>query len=147
MPATIDTPLFKHTGNHTGWAVKTMPPVYPPEQVARAIVDMAKLPRREAFAGNGARMFRLTYLLTPALADRLFAKVTDKEHFYKNKPAPETPGNLFTPVEEGVTEAGGWGGQQRSKMRLALGGLAAAIPLALVWQRFKKEPAKKRLFS
>jgi short-subunit dehydrogenase len=147
MPATIDTPLFKHTANHTGRAVKAMPPVYPPEQVARAIVNMAKLPRREAFVGNGARMFRLTYLLAPALADRLYAKVTDKEHFYKNKTAPETPGNLFTPIMEGATEAGGWGGQQKSKIRLALGGLAAAIPLALVWQRFKKEPAKKKLFS
>ncbi|MDB5083005.1 MAG: hypothetical protein JWP00_4929 [Chloroflexi bacterium] len=147
MPATIDTPLFGHSGNHTRRAIKTMPPVYPPEQVARTILNMAKVPRREAFVGNAARTFRITYLMAPALAERLFAKVTDSQHLYKNKPAPETSGNLFTPVMEGTSADGGWGGKPRSKVRMVVGGLAAAIPAVLLLRRMRSGGAKKALVS
>ncbi|HYO72361.1 MAG TPA: SDR family oxidoreductase, partial [Archangium sp.] len=59
MPATIDTPFFQHAANYTGRAAKAMPPVYPAERVARAIVGMARWPRREMFVGNSARQFNL----------------------------------------------------------------------------------------
>ncbi len=38
MPAEIATPSFRQAGNLLGREAKAMPPVYPPEQVARAIV-------------------------------------------------------------------------------------------------------------
>ncbi len=147
MPASIDTPLFKHTGNHTGRAVKAMPPVYPPEQVARTIVDMVKVPRREAFVGNSARMFRISQLLMPAVAERMFALVANKQHFYKDKPAEDTSGNIFEPVVEGTTTDGGWGSRASSKMRLIAGGLAVTVPVVLVWRRLQHNDSKKGLLS
>src|SRR5215216_871673 len=47
MPPTIDTPFFDHTANYTGRKAKAMPPVYSAERVARTIVNLVRLPRRE----------------------------------------------------------------------------------------------------
>jgi short-subunit dehydrogenase len=143
MPASIDTPLFKHTGNHTGRVVKAMPPVYPPDQVARTIVNMAKVPRREAFVGSAARVFRLSNLTMPAIAERLFARVADKQHFEPGQTASPTSGNLFNPVMEGSGVYGGYGSKASSKRRMLFAGLAGLIPVFLAWRRLQNNRHKK----
>ena len=55
LPATIDTPLFDHAANYTGREAKAMPPVYTPERVARSIVNVVRVPRREVFVGPMGR--------------------------------------------------------------------------------------------
>ncbi len=147
MPATIDTPFFLHSGNYTGRAVRAMPPVYPAESVACAIVRLAERPRREVFVGNAGRMMQLQFYLAPGLAEKQMAVMADKAHLYQDKPADPTPGNILAPMPEGTTVTGGWKADGASSLPRAAGiGLAAAVPAALLWRRRNsngKAPAKK----
>src|SRR5215203_1011366 len=92
MPATIDTPFFNHTANHTGREAKAMPPVYSAERVARTIVNLVRLPRGRCRAdgpqSDSANQVRLVF------EERLMAVQVDRTHLYRTKPAPATPGSL-----------------------------------------------------
>jgi len=138
MPATIDTPFFQHAANYLGRAAKAMPPVYPPERVARTIVNLARWPRREVFVGNAARMFWWQYLLAPGLTERMMAVLVDKLHLYQDKMVPPTSGNLFEPMAEGTSTSGGWRtmsgrnvADRRSKMPGVVLGVAGLVSLLL----------------
>jgi len=143
MPATIDTPFFQHAANYMGRAAKAMPPVYPPERVARTIVNLVRWPRREVFVGNAARLFWAQYLLAPGLTERLLAVLFDKLHLYKDKTTPATSGNLFKPMPQGTSTSGGWRrvsgrnkAEKRSRIpRIAAGltGLVSMLLLTLLW--------------
>ncbi|WP_437755651.1 SDR family oxidoreductase [Sorangium sp. So ce1389] len=138
MPATIDTPLFQHAGNYTGRVPRAMPPVYPPERVARAIVRLARTPRREVFVGSAARRLALLSFLAPGLAERLLARSVDRLHLQHDRTAYATNGNLFAPLPEGTDVSGGWKPRGKSRaLRAAVVGLAALAPavLGLLWLR------------
>src|SRR5918994_1602113 len=47
LPAAIDTPLFQQGANFTGRAVKPIPPVYSAEEVAHALTQVVRHPRRQ----------------------------------------------------------------------------------------------------
>ena len=104
-----------------------MPPVYPVERAAAAIVQLAQLPRREVLVGGSGRMLALQQALARALAERMMARMVDRTHLRRERTAPPTPGNLFEPGEYGSTD-GGWGGKRKTRMRhaaaaaLAVGG-------------------------
>lgn len=129
MPATIDTPLFQHGANYTGREVKAMPPVYPAEKVARAIVSCARRPRREKFVGGRAIAMQQKYL--PAMTERMMAKMVDKQHLYQDRVAPPRTGNLFDPIADGREVSGDWQGAPRTRAR-RVGALALAAG-AVVW--------------
>ncbi|OJT25016.1 short-chain dehydrogenase [Archangium sp. Cb G35] len=138
MPATIDTPFFQHAANYSGRAAKAMPPVYPAERVARAIVHMAQWPRRELFVGNSARQFNLLSFVAPGLAERLMARMVDRQHLYQDVPAFPTPGNLFQPSRHGAESSGGWMPHGLTRLRRsALRTTLTAVPavLGLWWLR------------
>jgi short-subunit dehydrogenase len=107
LPASIDTPLFQHAANFMGRAVKPLEPIYSADQVANAIVDLARRPRREIMVGNAGRIQALMHAIVPGLIERIYAKQVEKNHF-QDKPAPESPGNLFNPMEEYESVSGGW---------------------------------------
>lgn len=65
VPATVDTPLFQHAGNYAGRAPRDMPPIVSPERVARAIVRLARTPRREIFVSSAGPELALLSLLAP----------------------------------------------------------------------------------
>ena len=77
----------------------------------------------------------------------MFAKITDSQFLYKDKAASDTPGNLFAPIAESTLVECGWHAKARSKIRLIAGGLAATVPLVLVWRRFQNGQNKKALLS
>ncbi|WP_437529567.1 SDR family oxidoreductase [Sorangium sp. So ce726] len=140
MPATVDTPLFQHAGNYAGRTPTAMPPIVSPERVARAIVRLARTPRREIFVGSAGRQLALLSLLAPGLAERLLARSADRLHLLNDRTAYATNGNLFAPLPEGTTVTGGWKQKPRGKGRLlraAVLGLAALAPaaLGLLWLR------------
>jgi len=81
----------------------------------------------------------------PALAERLFARVADKQHLEQDQTAPATSGNLFKPIQEGTGVYGGWGSKTSSKRRLLFAGLAGMIPLFLAWRRLQGNRQKKGL--
>jgi NAD(P)-dependent dehydrogenase (short-subunit alcohol dehydrogenase family) len=124
MPATFDTPLFQHSGNHTGRNVKAMPPVYPAEQVARAILRNVRRPRPEIPVGNSARIFTLSARMAPGLTEALAARMVDRQHL-GDTPTASTPGNLFEPLPETTGISGGWEGKRsRRRRRFVLAALA-----------------------
>lgn len=138
MPASIDTPFFQQTANYTGRAVKALDPTYPPEQVARTIVKMAKRPRAEVKVGNAGRMMAAEHAIAPRLYERMGARAVDNNHF-QEKPAEPTEGNLFVPMPEYATVRGGWSNPTSNPRRagpLAIAGAAVAVPLLLwAWRK------------
>lgn len=135
LPATIDTPFFRHTGNYTGREAVPMPPVYSPQRVARTIVNLARVPRREVLVGPMGRSMALQYKTTPGLVERNMAMQVDKTHLSRERPAPNTSGNLYEPSTDprDMAVQGGWGGRRRTaQRRLLLAGLAGGAATAAV---------------
>jgi NAD(P)-dependent dehydrogenase (short-subunit alcohol dehydrogenase family) len=133
MPAVIDTPIYQHAANYAGRAVKAMPPVYAAERVARAIMRCAERPYRERFVGTIAHVLGVHSVVLPGLTERLLALFTDKQLFYRDRPAAPHPGNVFQPMAEGTDLSGGWQGGTLRERLLATVGLAALLSGAGVW--------------
>ncbi len=136
LPATIDTPFFEHAANYSGRKVKAMPPVYPAEQVAKAIVEQAtaKKPRREVHVGNAGRLMTGQFLMSPAAAERAMATMVDRQHLAK-EPAPATSGSVLRPMASGTGVSGGWKGAEQTRLRQALALGLAVVPGVLAWRR------------
>ncbi|MGV9500382.1 SDR family oxidoreductase [Streptomyces sp. NPDC003642] len=130
LPATIDTPHFRHAANHTGHKVVAMPPVYTPERVAKAVVELARRPRREVVVGPAGRALVRQSRMAPALAERAMARQTDRTHLDHDEDAPATHGALHVPAPGEGAVHGGWGGRRRTALRRAA--LATALAGAAV---------------
>ncbi|GGI02844.1 SDR family oxidoreductase [Egicoccus halophilus] len=137
MPGPIDTPLFQHAANHTGWRVKPPEPTVDAARVAAAIVKNVVKPRREVPVSAATRPALLAYRLFPGLTERAAAKPMMASHLTDEAEEP-TSGNLFEPVSQGTSVSGGWKPSRAGKpgRTLALvGGTGAAVVTALVWKR------------
>ncbi|MBN9681221.1 MULTISPECIES: SDR family NAD(P)-dependent oxidoreductase [unclassified Corallococcus] len=127
MPAAIDTPLWRHTANYTGWRVRPVEPVYTPERVARTILRVLRHPQDEVIVGPAGKSFAAMHGLFPRTYERTMRVGTEVLHFQDERQGP-TPGNVFQPMEEGDTASGGYHGTGKQWLRrlLVAGGLAAA---------------------
>jgi NAD(P)-dependent dehydrogenase (short-subunit alcohol dehydrogenase family) len=130
-PASIDTPIFQHAGNYFGKPIKAMKPVYPPEQVAAAILRVARRPRREVVVGNAGRMMALVRTLVPSLGEQMMRRQVETDHFGEGPPVETGPGNLFQPAEGPGAVRGGWMQREGSDGRTADAVMAAAVVVAL----------------
>jgi NAD(P)-dependent dehydrogenase (short-subunit alcohol dehydrogenase family) len=130
LPGSVDTPLFQNGANYSGRAVRPMPPIYDADEIAAAIVDLARNPKREHFVGGQPRMMAMQRRMTPTLFEKMFARQVDRTHFQDRAEAPST-GNVFEPSREWAGVSGEWKQPGRSRAglaalpALALGGLAA----------------------
>lgn len=125
LPATIDTPFFRHTANHSGRELVPPPPVYPPEVVARTIVRLLRRPRREAYAGGAARLIGLQWRVAPAVAERVLGWYVHRTQFGPVA-RPDSTGNVFH-ADGQAQRDGGWHGRRRHLVRTSAAfGLAAA---------------------
>ncbi len=141
MPSTIDTPFFRHAANYSGRAVKAMPPVYPPELVAKLMVSLVEHPRRETFVGSAARIMGFSHYYAPSLAEPMVARQIDMMHF-EPEAAPDTPGAALEPMDSGTGTSDGWGGAKKMATRLIVGtsvgvGAALATSALIAWTWFK----------
>jgi short-subunit dehydrogenase len=106
LPAAIDTPLFQQGANFTGRAVRPIPPIYSAEEVAHALTQVVRHPRREIIVGAAAKLGLMMHAMAPGLTEQIFAKQVEQRHF-DDRHAPPSEGNLFRPMEyESI--AGGW---------------------------------------
>jgi hypothetical protein len=116
-----------------------MPPVYPADSVAKAIVDLVDHPRREVVVGNAGRLMTLQQSLAPGMSERMLATMVDRQHL-EDAPAPPTSGSLFSPMGRGASIEGGWrspnGASKAGKLATAL---LVGIPAALIWRQHWKE--------
>src|SRR4051812_31111875 len=68
-PGPIDTPFPQHAPNYMDKEPKHAPPVYPPEEVAYAILKCAQTPVREITVGGVPRLQMALGAIAPRLAD------------------------------------------------------------------------------
>ncbi|MDL5200093.1 SDR family oxidoreductase [Streptomyces sp. ALI-76-A] len=130
MPATIDTPHFEQAANYTRRKVVAMPPVYSPERVAKAVVDVVRHPQREVVVGPAGKALVRQARKAPGRAERVMARQTDKSHLDHGQEAPHTHGALHVPAPGEGAVHGGWGGRRRTAMRRTA--VAAALAGAAV---------------
>jgi NAD(P)-dependent dehydrogenase (short-subunit alcohol dehydrogenase family) len=126
MPASIDTPLYEHTGNYSGRKVRAMKPTNRAEVVARAIASVVEKPRRELLVGRPARPLAAWTKAMPGTFERVAPYVYDRNHF-EDEPAPRSDGNLFEPDTANVGVSGGWKSPPSRVRRGVLAGLGAAV--------------------
>jgi short-subunit dehydrogenase len=145
MPPTIDTPFFDNAANYTGRKARALPPVYPPEAVARTITGLARFPRREAVVGAIGRSFVQLGKLAPGMMERLMALMVEHTQLSKTERVARTSGNLFAPssasgnlfapssasgnlfapssASTSGSVHGGWKGGRKTAVRVAVGSL------------------------
>ncbi|RFA30499.1 hypothetical protein CAI21_05480 [Alkalilimnicola ehrlichii] len=151
LPATVDTPFFHHAANYSGRNIVPMEPVYSSEQVADAIVSLARTPRREVVVGGAGRMLLGIKRVLPGVAERIMARQVERKHLGRQR-AMDSRGNLFEPMAEGTGSSGGWlrGATHRSASRpwalLLLIGLASVFGLR-AWRQRYRPPRYRRLFA
>jgi short-subunit dehydrogenase len=107
LPVATDTPLFQHGANYLGVEAQPPPPVYAPERVARAIVQLARRPRRETAIGAMGKFLWTLHQAAPGLAERWMGAVIERRHF-RNKAFPPEPGNVLAPTNDPYATSGGW---------------------------------------
>jgi short-subunit dehydrogenase len=132
LPATVDTPFYGHAANYTGRRLLPMPPLYPPEAVAKAIVRAVRSPKPEIVVGRLGRTFVRLHRMTPQLIEAQMAAQTDTMNLSRKQHAPKTRGILFEPATEGEV-TGGWKGAERLRRRRIVGwGILVAAGTALL---------------
>lgn len=142
LPGFIDTPLFEHSANYLGHAVQPAGEALSAVEVARALIDLLRRPRREVFVGINGTALELAKAAMPGLVDRVVARRTERYRF-QNRPMPASAGNLYAAAEG--TVSGGWRRRagRSTRRHVPLGVVAAAIltavPLGLLaWRQAQR---------
>ena len=106
LPATIDTPIYQHSGNRMGRTARALPPVYSIDKAVRTIVRVVDRPKPETVIGAPIRFATIMYALFPAFLLKRFARYV--HHFtYRGEPSHDHSGNTFEPGADGNV-SGGW---------------------------------------
>jgi len=127
-PAYVDTPTYLNSANYTGRTLRPVPPVVPPERVAKRIVGLALRPRRAVHVG-ALHASAVPYALAPDSAGRLMGRLGQRFLFRSGPPANSSNGGLFETVPAGAEGSGAWGLPERSRAKRAVA-LAALAGLA-----------------
>ncbi|ACA18627.1 short-chain dehydrogenase/reductase SDR [Methylobacterium sp. 4-46] len=94
-PASIDTPLPNRARNYTDREPMLPPPVYPPEEVANAILHAAVHPQRDIFVGGAGKLFVMGKEFAPGAYDEFAPAIIALQ---KRSEAPRDPtGALHAP--------------------------------------------------
>lgn len=124
-PTSIDTPLPQRARNYMDREPMLPPPVYPPEEVAKAILHAAVHPRRDIVAGGGGKLMMEAKQLAPGAFDQLAPAITA---FQRRSDPPRDPqGALHAPRGAGEVR----GSQPGYVMRTSLYTRATLHPLAV----------------
>ncbi|HVV89932.1 MAG TPA: SDR family NAD(P)-dependent oxidoreductase [Solirubrobacterales bacterium] len=142
VPEAVDTPIFEHAGNYTGFHVRPIPPVIPAERVAEGIVDCAEEPRREVTFGRAGRLLEALYSFAPTVYRR-FAHGAFVRGTMSSLPREPTAGNVLGPAAPHQVE-GGWRGPRRPVLRRALLAALAAAAAGLLGSKSVTAPKPRR---
>lgn len=98
MPGTINTPLFNKGRSKLGVKPVGIPPVYPPELVAEAVLYCAEHPTRDFVVGGAAQMMVNGERLSPRLMDATMLRTGFTMQRTDEPKSEEAPDNLYAPV-------------------------------------------------
>jgi hypothetical protein len=130
-PGPIDTPFPQHAANYMDREPKHVPPAYPPEEVAHAILKCAEKPIREVTVGGVPRLQVALGTVAPRLTDL----VMERQMFsgMKRREAPFSSDSLDEPSGEDYGRRRGRqpGGVMKSSAytRAVLSDVGRAAPL------------------
>jgi short-subunit dehydrogenase len=99
-PAAIDTPYPQHARNYMRREPKHAPPVYPPQEVARAILYAATHQKREIYVGGGARVMSTMARVAPRTTERVMGPMMFNQQ-RRNEPPRDPAGALHEPGADG----------------------------------------------
>jgi hypothetical protein len=94
-PASIDTPLPDRARNYMDRRPTLPPPIYPPEEVANAILHAAVHGQRDIIVGGGGKLFVMGKEFAPGAYDRLASAIIALQK--RSEPAEHTEGALHAP--------------------------------------------------
>lgn len=102
-PSGIDTPFPDHAANRMEDGASLPPPVYHPDEVAKAVLRAAEVPMREVVIGGAGAMQTAMFGVLPALTERIIRTM-----FYNTAMDPEKAPKRG---EDGFSEPGEGGHQ------------------------------------
>lgn len=105
FPGFVDTPGLRHAANYSGASVRAVRPLVTPEQVAEAMVRVARWPQRAVTVGGSARVVRAGHAVAPAVSGWIAARFMD-HHVRHSERAAVTSGNLFQPSDPAAVSGG-----------------------------------------
>jgi NAD(P)-dependent dehydrogenase (short-subunit alcohol dehydrogenase family) len=138
VPEAVDTPIFEHAANYTGFHVRPIPPVITAEEVAEGILACAEDPQREVTYGRAGRLLEALYSFGPTLYRR-FAHGAFVRGTMSRLPREPTSGNVLGPADPHQV-AGGWRGPRRPVLRRALLAAATAAVAGLLGSKRVTRP-------
>ncbi|WP_336488805.1 SDR family oxidoreductase [Methylobacterium nigriterrae] len=98
-PTSIDTPLPQRARNYMDREPTLPPPIYPPDEVANAILHAAVHPQRDIFVGGAGKLFVMGKEFAPGAYDELAPAIIALQ---KRSESPRNPkGALHAPREAG----------------------------------------------
>ncbi|AWN44008.1 SDR family oxidoreductase [Methylobacterium durans] len=98
-PTSIDTPLPQRARNYMDREPTLPPPIYPPEEVANAILHAAVHPQRDIFVGGAGKLFVMGKEFAPGAYDELAPAIIALQ---KRSERPRDPqGALHVPQKAG----------------------------------------------
>ena len=100
-PSSIDTPLPQRARNYMDREPDLPPPVYRPQEVARAILSAATAPRRDIYVGGGGKLISVLATAAPRLFD-LTAPAIIMALEQRKEAARRPKGALFETEEDGL---------------------------------------------
>jgi NAD(P)-dependent dehydrogenase (short-subunit alcohol dehydrogenase family) len=119
LPQAVDTPIFAHAANYAGRAVRPVPPMVDPHEVARGIVRCARSPTPEITYKRAGRALELLHSLAPGLYARILPAAFEAGN-YGRRPMAATAGQVLAPEPGDRTVHGGWRRHGRRDLAQAL---------------------------
>jgi short-subunit dehydrogenase len=98
-PASINTPFTEHARNYMEEQPEYAGAVYPPEEVARAILRCAEHPMRDVTVGGGGKLITVMGTVAPRVTDLVMERTLFKAQ-KKNEPR-RTADSLNRPQQDG----------------------------------------------
>jgi hypothetical protein len=98
-PAGINTPLYDKALTRLGVKPRPVPPIYKPEDAAKAIVYAAHHPVRELAVGGAGKALAVTQRISPKLADRTLLGIAFRGQKTGKPKSPHAPHNLYHHLE------------------------------------------------
>jgi NAD(P)-dependent dehydrogenase (short-subunit alcohol dehydrogenase family) len=124
MPPSINTPFFDKARTKLGVKPMGLPPVYPPELVADAILHAAEHPVREIVVSGVGKLMDMSERLSPQLMDAFMLRFGFEGQKTAEPKALGAPDNLYEPLGgydqvKGTIGEGSQLGQLVGKMNLS----------------------------
>jgi hypothetical protein len=99
LPASMDTPLFKHAKSVTGKQPKPIPPVYDPILTVDALIRHAKHPKPMVIVGNAGKMMAMEARMMPEWFERMMSGFGMKSQMSEEPKRLDGGDNLYSPAE------------------------------------------------